>query len=38
MLDEKKRIINLQILDTVISLNISDKNEEIVRYAAKKIE
>ena len=34
---EKKRIVNLQILDTVVSLKISDKNEDIVRYAAKKL-
>ena len=37
MLDEKKRIINLQILDTVVSLKISDRNEETVRCAAKKL-
>ena len=37
MLDEKKRIINLQILDAVISLKISDENEETVRCAAKKL-
>lgn len=37
MLDEKKRIVNLQILDAVISLKISDKNEETVRCAAKKL-
>lgn len=37
MLDEKKRIINLQILDTVISLKISDRNEETMRCAAKKL-
>lgn len=37
MLDEKKGIINLQILDTVISLKISDRNEETVRCAAKKL-
>lgn len=37
MLDNKKRIINLQILDAVISLKISDKNEETVRCAAKKL-
>ncbi|MBQ9143374.1 MAG: cell division protein ZapA [Paludibacteraceae bacterium] len=36
-MDEKKRIVNLQILDAVVSLKISDKNEEIVRYAAKKL-
>lgn len=36
-MDEKKRIVNLQILGVVVSLNISDKNEEIVRYAAKKL-
>ena len=36
-MDEKKRIVNLQILDTVVSLKISDKNEDIVRYAAKKL-
>lgn len=34
-MDEKKRIVNLQILGVVVSLNISDKNEEIVRNAAK---
>lgn len=37
MLDEKKRIVNLQILDAVISLKISDKDEETVRCAAKKL-
>ena len=37
MLDEKKRIVNLQILDAVISLKISDENEETVRGAAKKL-
>ena len=37
MSDKKKRLVNLQILDTVISLKISDKNEEAVRYAAKKL-
>ena len=36
-MDEKKRIVNLQILGVVVSLNISDKNEEIVRNAAKKL-
>lgn len=36
-MDEKKRIINLQILDAVISLKISDENEETVRCAAKKL-
>lgn len=37
MLDEKKSFVNLQILDAVISLKISEKNEETVRYAAKKL-
>ena len=36
MLDEKK-IVNLQILDEVVSLMIADKDEETVRYAAKKL-
>ena len=38
MLDEKKKIVNLQILDEVVSLMIADKDEETVRYAAKKFE
>ena len=37
MLDEKKKIVNLQILDEVVSLMIADKDEETVRYAAKKL-
>lgn len=37
MLDEKKKIVNLQILDKVVSLMIADKDEETVRYAAKKL-
>lgn len=28
MLDEKKKIVNLQILDEVVSLMIADKDEE----------
>ena len=37
MLDEKKKIVNLQILGKVVSLMIADKDEETVRYAAKKL-
>lgn len=37
MLDEKKKIVNLQILDEVVSLMITDKDEETVRCAAKKL-
>ena len=37
MLDEKKKIVNLQILDEVVSLMIVDKDEETVRCAAKKL-
>lgn len=37
MLDEKKKIVNIQIMDEVISLMISEKDEETVRYAAKKL-
>lgn len=37
MLDEKKKIVNLQILDEVVSLMIADKDEETVRCAAKKL-
>ena len=36
MLDEKK-IVNLQIMDEVVSLMITDKYEETVRCAAKKL-
>ena len=36
MLDEKK-IVNLQIMDEVVSLMIMDKDEETVRCAAKKL-
>lgn len=35
MLDEKKKIVNLQILDEVVSLMIADKDEETVRCAVK---
>lgn len=34
---EEKKIVNLQICDEVVSLKISDKDEETVRYAAKKL-
>ena len=37
MLDEKKKIVYLQILDEVVSLMIADKDEETVRCAAKKL-
>ena len=37
MLDEKKKIVNLQILDVVVSLMIADKDEEAVRSAARKL-
>ena len=37
MLDEKKKIVNLQILDEVVSLMIANKDEETVRCAAKKL-
>lgn len=37
MLDEKKMIVNLLILDKVVSLMIADKDEETVRCAAKKL-
>ena len=37
MLNEKKKIVNLQILDEVVSLMIADKDEETVRCAAKKL-
>ena len=36
MSDEKKKVVNLQILDEVVSLMIVDKDEETVRCAAKK--
>ena len=34
---EEKKIVNLQICDEVVSLKIADKDEETVRYAAKKL-
>lgn len=37
MLDEKKKIVNLQILDVVVSLMIADKDEETVRNAVRKL-
>ena len=37
MLDEKKKIVNIQILDVVVSLMIADKDEEAVRSAARKL-
>ena len=35
MLNEEKKIINLQILDEVVSLMASEKEEAKVRYTAK---
>ena len=37
MLNEKKKIVNLQILDEVVSLMIAGKDEETVRCAVKKL-
>lgn len=33
----EKKIVKLQIFDEVVSLKIADKDEETVRYAAKKL-
>ena len=37
MLNEKKKIVNLQMLDEVVSLMIAGKDEETVRCAVKKL-
>ena len=37
MLNEKKKIVNLQILDEVVSLMTAGKDEETVRCAVKKL-
>lgn len=37
MLEEEKKIVNVQILNEVVSLMISDKDEEAVRCATKKL-